>query len=125
MAEEIASGSRCIPQIAPPGFMFDDFAAGPDDLALYETKAAAIGISEDAWIQVEAFNADQRDRNGLLKAYQEPEFVALGERVEKPIHARPYLDVHNDVTLHDRSNQGVIGSRLKRSTPTSAIATAS
>ncbi len=71
VAQAIAVGSRCVPQIAPPGFMFDDFAAGPDDLDLYETKSAAIGISEDAWIKVEEYNADQRDRKGLLKAYQE------------------------------------------------------
>jgi hypothetical protein len=59
---------RTIAPIAPPGIVFDDF---PVNSELFAVKSRAVGIGGESWIEVEAFDADHPDRDGLRKAYME------------------------------------------------------
>lgn len=56
---------QSIQPIAPPGPVFDDFPVGS---WVYLVKAAAVGIGEDAWIQVEGFYPESGDGRGLVEA---------------------------------------------------------
>lgn len=56
-------------QVAPPGFIFDDFPVGS---WLYNLKATALGIDPYFWIKVEPFRVHERpDRGGLDHAFKE------------------------------------------------------
>jgi NLI interacting factor-like phosphatase len=57
-----------IKPIAPPGIVFDDFPVGSK---MYATKSRAVGINDDRWIQVEAFQPGIPDHQGLKRAYSE------------------------------------------------------
>jgi hypothetical protein len=57
-----------IKPIAKPGIMFDDFPVGS---SIWAMKSKAIGISEDKWIQVDAYLPGSIDRRGLKRAYSE------------------------------------------------------
>lgn len=60
-----------IPPIAPPGVHFDDY---PFNSPIGALKSKTIGIGPEKWIEVEPYNADQVDHQGLKAAYSE--FVA-------------------------------------------------
>lgn len=57
-----------IPPIAAPGVHFDDY---PFNSPIGALKSKAIGISEDKWIQVDAYLPGSIDRQGLKRAYSE------------------------------------------------------
>lgn len=56
------------PALAPPGYMFDDYAVGS---WLFDLKTTALGIGANFWIQVEKFSTEHPDRDGLKKALAE------------------------------------------------------
>lgn len=59
---------RVVRNLAPPGFVFDDFPVGS---WVYDVKSAALGIGPKLWIQVEPFHPSEQDRGGLNKALAE------------------------------------------------------